>query len=125
MTRGEWRDVRVGLIFISPWIIGFLAFTLYPVAASIYYSFCDYDVLSKPVWIGALNYRDMFTDGVFWKSLYNTIYYAAFALPLGLVLALMIAVLLNNATAASQAASCNALVTAVLHSDSSGKSFNT
>lgn len=96
MTRGEWREVRIGLLFISPWIVGFLAFTLYPVLASIYYSFCDYDVLSRPVWIGALNYRDMFTDAVFWKSLVNTLYFTAFSLPLGLVLAFAVAVLLNN-----------------------------
>lgn len=96
MTRGERRDVRIGLLFISPWIVGFVAFTLYPVLASMYYSFCDYDVLSRPVWIGALNYRDMFTDSVFWKALYNTIYFAAFSLPLGVILALLVAVLLNN-----------------------------
>jgi multiple sugar transport system permease protein len=96
MTRGEWRDVRVGLIFISPWIVGFLTFTLYPVLASIYYSFCDYDVLSKPAWIGTLNYRDMFTDAVFWKSLFNTLYFTVYSLPLGLILAFAVAVLLNN-----------------------------
>lgn len=96
MTRGEWRNLGVGLAFISPWIIGFLAFTLYPALASIYYSFCDYDVFSRPVWIGLLNYRDMFTDKVFWKSLYNTMYYAVFSLPLGLVISLLIAVMLNQ-----------------------------
>jgi len=96
MTRGEWRDVRIGLLFISPWIVGFLAFTLYPVLASIFYSFCDYDVLSRPVWIGTLNYRDMFTDAVFWKSLSNTLYFTAYSLPLGLILAFAVALLLNN-----------------------------
>ncbi|HDL77725.1 MAG TPA: sugar ABC transporter permease [Lentisphaerae bacterium] len=96
MTRREWRNVGLGLAFISPWIIGFLAFTLYPAAASIYYSFCDYDVFSKPVWVGLLNYREMFTDEVFWKSLYNTFYYAAFSLPLCLVTSLLIAVMLNQ-----------------------------
>lgn len=96
MTRGERRNLRLGLAFISPWIVGFLAFTLYPVAASVYYSFCDYDVLQTPVWIGTLNYRDMITDGVFWKSLYNTLFFAAFSLPLGLVLSLLVAVLLNQ-----------------------------
>jgi multiple sugar transport system permease protein len=85
-----------GLAFISPWIIGFLVFTVYPVCASMYYSFCDYDVLSKPVWIGTLNYRDMFTDTVFWKSLYNTFYFAAFSLPLGMVISVLVAVLLNQ-----------------------------
>jgi multiple sugar transport system permease protein len=96
MTRGERQNLGLGLLFISPWIVGFLVFTLYPMAASVFYSFCDYDVLSKPVWIGLLNYRDMFTDEVFWKSLYNTIYYVAFALPLGLLIAITMAILLNN-----------------------------
>jgi multiple sugar transport system permease protein len=96
MTHGERKQLWLGLAFISPWIVGFLAFTLYPVAASIYYSFCDYDVLSKPVWVGALNYRDMATDSVFWKSLRNTLYFAAFSLPLGLVMSLLVAVLLNQ-----------------------------
>ena len=96
MTRGEKRNLWIGLAFVSPWIAGFLAFTLYPVCASIYYSFCDYDVLSKPVWVGTLNYRDMATDSVFWKSLYNTLYYALLAVPLCLVVALLVAVLLNQ-----------------------------
>ena len=69
MTRGERRSLLVGLMFVSPWIVGFVAFTLYPVLASMAYSFCDYDVLSKPVWIGTLNYREMLTDSVFWQSL--------------------------------------------------------
>lgn len=83
-------------MFISPWIVGFLGFTLYPVLASIFYSFCDYDVLTSPVWVGALNYRDMFTDAIFWKSLYNTVFFAAIALPLGLVASLSVAILLNQ-----------------------------
>jgi multiple sugar transport system permease protein len=96
MTRREWRELGTGLAFISPWIAGFLFFVLYPVGSSIYYSFCDYDVLTRPVWIGLLNYRDMFTDEVFWKALKNTIYFAAVSLPLGLVIALLVAVLLNQ-----------------------------
>jgi len=96
MTRGERRDLLIGLAFISPWILGFLVLTLYPVLASLYYSFCDYDVLSSPIWIGALNYRDMLGDAVFWKSLFNTLRFAAFALPLGLIISLLVAVLLNQ-----------------------------
>lgn len=96
MTRREWRELATGLAFISPWIVGFLFFVVYPVGSSIYYSFCDYDVLTRPVWIGLLNYRDMFTDEVFWKALLNTLYFAAISLPLGLVIALLVAVLLNQ-----------------------------
>jgi len=96
MTRGEFRTLLTGLAFCSPWFLGFLFFTLYPVGASIYYSFCDYDVLSAPAWIGALNYQDMWSDSVFWKSLRNTFYFATVSIPLGLVFSLLLAVLLNN-----------------------------
>lgn len=96
MTRGERRSLLLGLAFISPWIAGFLVFTLYPVCASLFFSFCDYDVLTRPVWIGALNYSEMFTDTLFWKSLYNTLFFAAFSIPLGLVTSLLVAVLLNQ-----------------------------
>ncbi|NQU41158.1 MAG: sugar ABC transporter permease [Lentisphaerae bacterium] len=96
MTRGERHNLRTGLAFVSPWIIGFLTFTLYPVGVSLYYSLCDYDVLSTPIWVGALNYRDMLTDEIFWKSLRNTFYFAAFSLPLGMVVSLLTAILLNQ-----------------------------
>ncbi len=96
MTAGERRKIGLGLLFISPWILGFLIFQVYPLLASIYFSFCDYDVLQKPVWIGGLNYRDMMTDEVFWKSLYNTLYFAAFSLPLGIVSSVAMAILLNQ-----------------------------
>ena len=96
MTRGERHNLFKGLAFISPWLVGFLAFGLYPLGASLYYSFCDYDVLNKPVYIGTLNYQDMVGDAVFWKSLYNTFYFAIFSVPLGLVLAFLVAVMLNQ-----------------------------
>ena len=96
MTSLERRNLRVGLLFASPWIIGFLVFTLYPVVASLFFSFCDYDVLSEPVWVGGLNYQDMLADRVFWKSLYNTLFFSAMALPLGMILALLLAILLNQ-----------------------------
>ncbi|HEX2099210.1 MAG TPA: sugar ABC transporter permease, partial [Candidatus Synoicihabitans sp.] len=75
---------------------GFFVFTLYPVLASLYYSFCDYDVLARPVWIGALNYRDMVTDHVYWKALSNTLVFSLISLPLGLTVALALALLLNR-----------------------------
>ena len=96
MTSSERHNLMKGLAFISPWIIGFAAFGLYPLCMSLYYSFCDYDVLNKPVFVGTLNYQDMVVDTVFWKSLYNTFYFALFSIPLGLMLALLIAVMLNQ-----------------------------
>ncbi len=96
MTKAERQNLLKGLGFISPWIIGFAVFGLYPLGTSLYYSFCDYDILNRPVWVGTLNYQDMVVDSVFWKSLYNTFYFAIFSIPLGLILAMLIAVMLNQ-----------------------------
>ena len=96
MTAGDRQRTWLGLAFVSPWLLGVAAFTVYPVAASLYYSFCDYDVLSKPVWVGLLNYSDMASDRVFWKSVSNTLFFNLMALPLGLVCALALALLLNQ-----------------------------
>ena len=84
-----------GLLFISPWIVGFAVFMLYPMCASLYYSFCDYSVLRPAVFVGAENYGDLFSDEVFWVSLGNTLYFAFFSLGIGLVLSLSVAVMLN------------------------------
>ncbi|MCC6445582.1 MAG: sugar ABC transporter permease [Armatimonadetes bacterium] len=96
MTRGEKRRLKWGLIFISPWMIGLSVFTLYPIAASFYYSLCDYSVLQPAYFIGLGNYKDLFTDEVFWITLKNTFVYAMLALPLGLVVAFSMALLLNT-----------------------------
>lgn len=95
MTGQERRDLTTGLAFIAPWIIGFLAFCAYPVASSIWFSFCDYSVLSPAVPIGAQNYIDLANDEVFWTALWNTLFFSAVAIPLGIVVALALAVLLN------------------------------
>jgi multiple sugar transport system permease protein len=96
MRSGDSIRRWTALAFISPWIIGFLVFTLYPVLASLYYSFCDYDVLSRPIWVGLLNYQDMATDHVYWQSLGNTLLFSLISLPLGLSVALAFALLLNQ-----------------------------
>lgn len=90
------RDLRNGLLFISPWIVGFGGLLLYPISASLYYSFCEYSVLQPAVWVGPANYGELMRDEVFWKALYNTLFYAAFALPLGLLVSLALALLLNT-----------------------------
>ena len=90
------RDLLNGLLFISPWIVGLGGLLLYPIGASLYYSFCDYSVLQPAEWIGAGNYIDLATDEVFLKSLANTLVYAALALPMGLVVSLALALLLNT-----------------------------
>ncbi len=94
--NSERRNLLKGLAFLSPWLIGFLAFTVIPIGMSARLSFCDYSLLQPPVYRGLENYRTMFEDPVFWKALQVTFYYALVALPLGMLLALSLALLLNT-----------------------------
>ena len=87
----------VGYAFISPWVIGFLIFTLFPFLASVYLSFTRYNVVTSPVWIGTANYRTLFNDDpLFWKALGITFRYALFAVPLGIIASVGLALLLNQ-----------------------------
>jgi multiple sugar transport system permease protein len=91
------RDTRTGLLFATPWLIGFLVFFAYPVLASFYYSLCQYDAIRPPHFIGLQNYQRLFfEDDLFWKSLGNTLYMVVFGLPVGLIASLGIAILLNQ-----------------------------
>jgi multiple sugar transport system permease protein len=100
--RSLWRRLRRGeflpaLLFISPWIIGFLWFQLYPIAASIYYSFTEYNIMQAPVFIGLTNYVQLFGhDDLFRKALANTAVYTVVSVPLDLAVAFFFAVLLNR-----------------------------
>jgi multiple sugar transport system permease protein len=85
-----------GLAFFSPWGIGLLLFTAYPVMASAVYSFCDYSTLSTPRFIGLANYFELFQDEVFFIALKNTLLYALFSLPLSLISSFSIALLLDT-----------------------------
>ena len=80
---------------MSPWIIGFVAFTVYPMLSSLYFSFTSYDLLSTPRWIGTANYTFMFTkDPLFWTAVKNTAFIIILGLPLRLVVAIATATLL-------------------------------
>jgi multiple sugar transport system permease protein len=96
LTRSQLRDLRSGLLFISPWIIGFCAFLAYPIVMSIYFSLCDFSVLQPPQFVGLANYRQLFQDDVFLQALSNTFVYALAALPLGIMVAFCLALLLNT-----------------------------
>jgi len=96
LTRKEGQSLRNGLLFISPWIIGFVAFRVYPFFASLYYSFTFYPILGQPKWVGLSNYADLFGDSRFLTSLYNTTYYALGAVPLAAVVGILLAMLLNT-----------------------------
>lgn len=84
-------------MFSLPWIIGFTVFIAYPILASLYFSFCSYDAIRPPHWVGFRNYIELFSqDDVFWKSLGNTIFMIVFGLPLMLIASLGLALLLNQ-----------------------------
>lgn len=91
------REGIWGYLFASPWLLGFFIFTLFPVLSSLYYSFTNYNTLQKPIWIGLQNYKILFTkDPLFWKGLWNTLYYAVLSVPLSIVAGVLIALLLNQ-----------------------------
>ncbi|GLI00156.1 carbohydrate ABC transporter permease [Phytohabitans aurantiacus] len=84
-------------LFASPWIVGFLVFLFGPMVASIYLSLTDWDSFTTPNFVGLDNYRQLLTeDPVFWTALKNTIYYSAISVPLGLLIGLWLANLLNK-----------------------------
>ncbi len=105
------REAMTGYLFVSPWIIGFLIFTIGPMIASLYYSFTDYDIVTAPIWNNFANYKKIFSgiipallthdadklgDPIFWQSLKVTMSYAVMGLPLGLIFGFFLAVLLNQ-----------------------------
>ena len=97
MTKRESREARAGWLFISPWLIGFLCLTGGPLLFSLYASFTYYNMTSRMDFIGLSNYIRMFTkDPVFWKSLGNTLYYVALAVPSSCICAIFLATLLNQ-----------------------------
>jgi multiple sugar transport system permease protein len=95
VTRRDIRNLFKGLAFLSPWLIGFSMFMLLPIILSLYYSLCDYNLLQRPAFIGTDNYRALMSDGIFWRSLRITLLYAAISVPMGLVVSLGVALLLN------------------------------
>ena len=87
----------MGLLFISPWIIGVLVFSLFPFVASFVLSFTKYNIVQPPKWIGADNYVELLTDDpLFWKSLANTAVYVAGSVTVRIVLGFLLALLLNS-----------------------------
>lgn len=90
-------DRRAALLFISPWLIGFTVFVLYPVGYSVYLSFTDYDVINDPSWVGAANYSEIVQDPKVALAVRNTLLFAAMSVPAQLLFALALALLLQRA----------------------------
>lgn len=92
-------ESKWGYIFIAPWLIGFLVFTLGPMLASLFFSFTQYNVLSDPHWVGLRNYTEMVNDDqkLLAKAFMNVLYLGGIGVPLGIITGLAIALLLNAA----------------------------
>lgn len=96
MTPRERRNVLLGLAFASPWIVGFLAFTIVPIASSFYYSFTRYDLVRDPVWLGLDNYLGFIDNADFSLVGRNTLWWVLVSSPLGVLSAFLMALLLNS-----------------------------
>lgn len=96
ITRKKAGNFATAMLFISPFLIGFLLFNLYPIVMSLYYSFTDYSILKPPRWIGLDNYVNMMSDPLIWKSLLNTFYLIVVGIPVLTIASILIAVLLNS-----------------------------
>ena len=95
MTWADLRKPLAGYAFVSPWLIALCVFIGYPFLAAFYFSFCDYPPLKGPVFIGLGNYAELLHDTRFHTSMGVTLIYAAAAIPIGVVLALALAMFLN------------------------------
>jgi multiple sugar transport system permease protein len=107
MSSLKQREMREALLFIAPWIVGFLAFTFLPIIASLIFSFMDLKItdgiLRSPEFVGLKNYRQMFNDPQIWSSgggtpgsLWITLRFGLIALPVGMLLPLGLAILMNS-----------------------------
>ncbi|MXX39734.1 MAG: sugar ABC transporter permease [Gemmatimonadetes bacterium] len=90
------REHIEGYLFISPWILGMVLFALGPILASFGLAFTRWNLFTEPEYVGWANFQKLAHDPLFYKSVFNTIYYTIFAVPLGLVLALGLAMLVNH-----------------------------
>jgi multiple sugar transport system permease protein len=89
------RSVLRGLLFASPWIVGFVIFQLIPIAASAYFSLTNFNLFQTPQFVGLRNYQRLAGDELFWKSLINTLYLTVIGVPVSLTAALAAALALN------------------------------
>ncbi|MEO9229631.1 MAG: sugar ABC transporter permease [Devosia sp.] len=90
---------RAAYLFLAPWFVGLFCITLLPMVASLYLSLTDYNVLSAPHWIGFENYLQLFSDRRFIKSIWVTLTYVGWSVPLILIFSLTVAAVLNRGLA--------------------------
>ena len=89
------RSLIRGLLFASPWIVGFVIFQFMPIVASAYFSLTDFNLFQEPTFVGLENYERLASDELFWKSLFNTLYLTVIGVPISLTAGLAAALTLN------------------------------
>ncbi len=96
MGRLDRKRALTGLLFVSPFFVGFLLFFAGPMLYAAWISLHNWPILGTPRWVGARNFTDMFSDPLFWKSLRITAVYTLFSVPLNMIFGLALAMLLNQ-----------------------------
>jgi multiple sugar transport system permease protein len=92
----ERRNLKWGLLFISPWLFGFIFLGVFPILYTFYLSLTRYSGIKAPILIGIANYQRMAGDPLFVKAAYNTLYYTFLAVPIGVVIAMVLALAMNR-----------------------------
>jgi multiple sugar transport system permease protein len=91
------QEAVAGYLYLLPWLLGLVLFYAGPMIASLIFSFTKYDIVRPAEFIGLDNYKEAFTsDSLFWPSLGRTFYYAVVMVPVGLIVSLVMALLLNQ-----------------------------
>lgn len=85
-----------GYLFLSPWLVGFPVFWLFPMVVCIIASFSKWDIVNPMEFIGLANWIKMAQDKIFWKCLLNTFYFVGVSVPLKMILALFLAMAVNQ-----------------------------
>jgi multiple sugar transport system permease protein len=96
MSVVAWREAVEGYLFILPWLVGLVIFTLGPIIASFYFSLTNFEVVRAPVFVGLENYDRLVNDKLFWQALKVSSIYVFTAVPLGLVFSFALALLMNQ-----------------------------
>lgn len=94
--RAEKKEALTAMVFIAPWVVGFLVFTLYPILSSLYYSMTNYNVLNSPSFIGFENYINLLKDKVYLKSLTNTLYMIVIGGTITIIVSLIVSIIMDN-----------------------------
>lgn len=90
------KKSQVGFLFILPWVLGFVVFTVFPIIAALYIAMIDWSIIGRASFVGFENFRKIFAEPAFYKALIVTGRYAILAIPLTIVTALLVALSVNN-----------------------------